>query len=328
METVCSGGDAGVCRIGTPGERKRKAGLLAIAAVAMVVTAGASGARAGGAAETACRATKARAAGKLALARLKAFGANERKPNPARLAQALSKAQARYEKAVEAAERRAPCCPNGGAGETIGGLTEGFVTAVLAGMCPATTTTIGAGSTTTTTTTLPPAGPGLVITEVMYDPAGADDGFEWVELKNTGSAAVDLAGFSLGWGGVDYAAATLQLGGRVPAGGVFVVGGPESDASNALPRYDQPGDFAPDLQNAGSAGDGIALFAIPADAITPASVPIDAVVYGPNNDSGLIGPSGTAGPPDVADAPAGSSIERSAGGWQVQSAPTPNRTPF
>jgi hypothetical protein len=301
-----------------------------VAVMTTVVTVGAPATHAGVAPETTCRAAKARAAGKLALARLKAFGANERRPNPVRLAQALSKAQARYEKAVESAGRRAPCCAgSGGEGESLDGLTEGFVTAVLGGVCPATTTTIGSGSTTTTTTTLPPAGSGLVIAEVMYDPASADDGFEWVELKNTGGVAIDLSEFSLGWGGADYASGTLQLGGRVPAGGVFVVGGPGSDVSNAEPAYDLTTDFAPDLQNAGSTGDGIALFAIPADAITPTSVPIDAVVYGSNNDSGLIGPSGSAGPPDVDDAPAGSSIERlpGVGSWQVQSVPTPNRTP-
>ena len=38
---------------------------------------------------------------------------------------------------------------------------------------------------------------GLVITEVMADPEGADDGLEWFEIHNASSEAIDLAGFDL-----------------------------------------------------------------------------------------------------------------------------------
>ncbi len=326
MWSVCSREVESARRVGERRDGRRSARLVVVVAI---VVACVSAARAGVAPEMACKGIKAKAVGKLSLALLKAFGANEKKPNAGKLEQALSRARARYMKAVEAADNRAGCCGSVGDAETVGVLTDGFVAGVLAGLCPGSTTTIGS-STTTTTTTLPPAGPGLVIAEVMYDPASADDGLEWVELKNTGRTPVDLSGFSLGYGGADYTAGTLQLSGSVPSGGVFVVGGPGSDASNAQPVYDLVADLAPDLQNGGDVGDGVALFALPAEAITSTSVPVDAVVYGPNNDGGLIDARGTAGPPDVADAPAGSSIERStaAGAWQVQSAPTPNTTPF
>lgn len=46
--------------------------------------------------------------------------------------------------------------------------------------------------------------------------------------------------------------------------------------------------FSPDLQNTGSAGDGVALFDVPAASITGSTVPVDAVIYGPNNNNGLI----------------------------------------
>jgi len=39
----------------------------------------------------------------------------------------------------------------------------------------------------------------LQITEVMYNPAGNDTGREWVELYNSGSAAVTLTAGTNGW---------------------------------------------------------------------------------------------------------------------------------
>ncbi|MCP4662152.1 MAG: hypothetical protein GY856_42660 [bacterium] len=62
--------------------------------------------------------------------------------------------------------------------------------------------------------------------------------------------------------------------------------------------------------------------------VTASTVPIDAVVYGSNNNNGLIDETGSANPPEVGDAPGGSSIERTnlAGSWQIQSSPTPNST--
>jgi hypothetical protein len=74
----------------------------------------------------------------------------------------------------------------------------------------------------------------------------------------------------------------------------------------------------------------VALFDVPASQITSTTVPIDAVVYGPNNTNGLIDENGKASPPEVGDAPAGSTIERVdlAGAWQIQATPSPNATPL
>ncbi len=167
---------------------------------------------------------------------------------------------------------------------------------------------------------------GLVLSEVFYDASGSDDGLEWVELYNSGATAIDLSGFSLGNGGTDYTYSKVQLSGTIAPGATFLVGGPTSGAANAAPVFDLAVDFNPDFQNSGSAADGVALFDVPAASLTPSTVPIDAVVYGPVNTSGLIDETGAAGPPEVADAPAGSSIERTdlAGSWQVQGSPTPN----
>ena len=92
----------------------------------------------------------------------------------------------------------------------------------------------------------------LVISEVFYDRIGSDGGFEWVELFNGTQALIDLSGFSLGFGGNDYSDSTLGLSGIVDMGAYFVLGGPQSDATNGAPVFDLVVDFSPDIQNAGS----------------------------------------------------------------------------
>src|SRR5690606_23941933 len=99
---------------------------------------------------------------------------------------------------------------------------------------------------------------------------------------------------------------------------------PVSSAANGSPVFGQALDFFPDIQNSGSPGDGVALFAIPAASITPSSVPIDAVIYGPDNFNGLLDETGAAGAVDVADAGEGGSIQRTASGWRTQSTPDPS----
>jgi len=165
----------------------------------------------------------------------------------------------------------------------------------------------------------------VILTEVMYDPTGSDGGWEWVELYNTTSTAIDLSGLSLGAGGGDYTKSIVQLSGTIAPLSTFVVGGPNAGTGNGSPTYDQVYDFSPDLQNSGTLADGVALFNVRAAFITPTMVPIDAVVYGTSNDDGLIDETGTANAPEVADVSGGSSIERTdlAGAWQAQATPNP-----
>ena len=105
----------------------------------------------------------------------------------------------------------------------------------------------------------------------------------------------------------------VQLSGTVQPGATFVVVGSTSNAANGNPVLDLAVNFTPDFQNSGTAGDGVALFNVPASAVTAATVPIDAVVYGPNNNNGLIDESGTANAPEVGDVQA----ERPWAGAQV-----------
>jgi beta-lactamase superfamily II metal-dependent hydrolase len=170
----------------------------------------------------------------------------------------------------------------------------------------------------------------LVLSEVLYDPSGADDGLEWVELYNASGEEVCLDGLSLGWGGSDYTYGGLDLQGTVAAGATFVAGGPTSSSANASPAFDQTANLGPDLQNSGSTADGVALFLLPVSGVSSGTVPYDAVVYGGSNGSCLMDETGACGAVDVGDAPAASSVERTglAGAWQVQGAPTPNATPL
>lgn len=170
----------------------------------------------------------------------------------------------------------------------------------------------------------------LLLSEVLYDVSGSDNGYEWVELYNASGSDVCLAGMSLGWGGSDYTYGGLDLSGTVTAGSTFVVGGTTSAGANGNPTFDQAADLSPDVQNGGSTADGVALFTVGAASVTSSTVPYDAVIYGTSNGSCLLDPSGSCGAVDVGTASAGSSIERTTlgGGWQTQSSPTPNATPL
>ena len=169
---------------------------------------------------------------------------------------------------------------------------------------------------------------GLVISEVFYDRAGADNGFEWVELFNGTSVPINLSGFSLGFGGNKFSSSTLGLSGIVDKDAFFVLGGPVSDVTNGSPLYDLIVDFSPDIQNAGTTADGVALFNLLETEITMTSVPLDAVIYGGSNDSQLIDADGLVLPPMVADAPSGASIERLSNSlWVINIQPSPGLGP-
>ena len=164
----------------------------------------------------------------------------------------------------------------------------------------------------------------LVISEVFYDRPGSDSGFEWVEVFNGTPLPINLSGFSLGFGGNDYSSATLGLNGTVDGGDYFVLGGPFSDATNGSPFYQLVVDFSPDLQNAASVADGVALFNVLANQIVASSIPIDAVIYGGANDNQLVDADGQVVAPMVADAASGASIERiSVTGWTIAPQPSP-----
>jgi hypothetical protein len=165
---------------------------------------------------------------------------------------------------------------------------------------------------------------GLVISEVLYDLPGVDAEQEWVELYNGGARELNLAGFSIAYGGTSWTSGNYELMGTLAAGDCVVVGGPASAAGNGNPQFIIARDFAPDIQNSGTRADGVAIFNLPAAEVTANSVPIDTVLYGRENSSQLIGSDGQVlAEVDVGDSPASSSIERIGEVWSINPAPSP-----
>ncbi len=89
---------------------------------------------------------------------------------------------------------------------------------------------------------------GLLVNEVVYDPSGADDGLEWVELCNNGSATIDLTGYTIENAGASYGEVYTFAGGTLEPGGYLVVGGGSTTHA---------GSFDPNLQNGGTSTDGL-----------------------------------------------------------------------
>jgi hypothetical protein len=185
----------------------------------------------------------------------------------------------------------------------------------------------GTGDATSTGTAI--CGP--LVVEVFYDAEGGDDMLQWVELYNPCAEPIDLSTWTLGWGGVDYGPPRVKgLPGTVEAGGCFVVGGPTADASNGQPTYQYADDFAPGLDLALEAGGGVALFDAPSDEVDATTVPIDAVVYGPDNANALIDETGRpVAAPHVGNPATGGSIQRTSATatWVTAETPAPNDCP-
>ncbi|MFT7522081.1 MAG: hypothetical protein ACI9MC_004233 [Kiritimatiellia bacterium] len=118
----------------------------------------------------------------------------------------------------------------------------------------------------------PNASTDVVINEILANPDGDDEGFEWIELYNPGSSAVSVAGWGFASAGkpdqqldIDF---TLPGGAKVEAGGYYVVGGNWVEEADDRLRFT--------IGN-GTSGDTLALFDCEHNRI-------DTVVYGDNND--------------------------------------------
>lgn len=96
-----------------------------------------------------------------------------------------------------------------------------------------TLTASGPGGPISRTATVEVVGVGdVVVTEVMFDPAGvADTAGEWFEVTNVAGAAIDLAGFLLRSGTATYTVPTTATD-TVPVSGWFVFGINASSAAN------------------------------------------------------------------------------------------------
>jgi hypothetical protein len=164
---------------------------------------------------------------------------------------------------------------------------------------------------------------GLLLAELFYYAAGGDGGRQWVKLSNASSVPIDLSQYSLGAGTSSYRELTAPLDGELLPGACFIVGGPESSGHNGWPHYSQVIQFAPTIPHAGAdSAAGVALFDV-ATANT-GTLPLDAVVYGARNQSGLVRPDGSVALPDAAETRANRSLVRTSSGWRESMLPTPN----
>lgn len=143
--------------------------------------------------------------------------------------------------------------------------------------------------------------PGLVISEILPNPAGTDSPFEWIELVATSNIDFTTTPYTVvcnnsaatmnGWiegGTITYA---FQLNsGTVNRGDVVYVGGTSMAPNGTKIRVINTATTGGDgfgnaasggvVGNGGSNGDGIAVFNLPVASITNSSVPVDALFYG------------------------------------------------
>jgi hypothetical protein len=170
-----------------------------------------------------------------------------------------------------------------------------------------------------------------VLAEVVYNPAADPDELQWVKLYNPCPNEIDLADYTLAWGGTFYSEGgrSFELSGMVASGDCFITGGPTSSVLNGDPTIDLGEDFSPSFDVAAVTGNGAALYNLPASSIDGNTTPLDAVIYGDNNDNDLLDSTGVA-PADamVANPAMGGSIQRDdETTWSVSVSAAPNTCP-
>ncbi len=79
--------------------------------------------------------------------------------------------------------------------------------------------------------------PDLIISEIMYNPVGADEGHEWVEILNRGTTSVDLGVLKFREGGTNHGL-ILEAGSEtLAAGGYAVIANGSSTFFNDFPDF-------------------------------------------------------------------------------------------
>jgi hypothetical protein len=163
-----------------------------------------------------------------------------------------------------------------------------------------------------------PSPGGVLVNEILVDPSGDDQGFEWFELYNSSDSDISVAGWWVAMAGqYDQIEDTdFRFGGGVvvPAKGFLLVGGAEVESADVV------GSFS---MGNGSGGDGFLLYDCE-DAL------LDVVVYGSDNTDGIPNEEGI--PRDPVGAPGNDeSVARRVDGedtqevadWYIDHSPTP-----
>lgn len=167
---------------------------------------------------------------------------------------------------------------------------------------------------------------GLVISEILFDSGGPDNGRQWIEIYNGNSTAVDLSQYSILWGRNSLANSVALASVMLAPGSTFLIGGPASGTYNGTPTYDQVYNFGPDLYDGSHVWqeDAVALL------YEPTATVMHIVVYGGNgfvtvftDEQGAL-----ATAVDVNALNPGQSLEyQGADTWLVQGTPTPGLVP-
>lgn len=169
----------------------------------------------------------------------------------------------------------------------------------------------------------PATGDTVVLNEILVNPEGEDDGYEWIELYNPTSEPVRVDGWGISAAGkadqIGIIEASLPGGVVVPAGGYLVFGGESVESVDVVVPLE--------LGN-GSDGDAVILYDCEDQRV-------DSVLYGSSNADGMTDDSGQV--PEMAfvtDPGSGETLARiedgvdSDGGddWFVDGSPTPGST--
>ena len=166
---------------------------------------------------------------------------------------------------------------------------------------------------------------GLEIAEVMADPSGADDGLQWIKIRNTSNVAFNLNNYQLRAGENNYNLVVADLNSyTIPAGGCAVIGGPTQSSTNGAPNFTQLLNFTPDLPNTGTQAAGFALFEQNATPVDGILAPVDTMLVGAINNSRLIGPDAEIASPYCSAPIPGKSVRRTSSSTCEQAQMQPN----
>ncbi len=111
----------------------------------------------------------------------------------------------------------------------------------------------------------------------MYDPAGTDTGYEWIELHNISSQSINLSGWTIQIAGTSFKT-SATLSGEIPPNTLFLICEPSVlNCDLAVPKLA--------FQNGGGATDGIQI-------VNSSNVVIDTVLYDSPNINNLTDESG------------------------------------
>ncbi|MBN2830482.1 MAG: lamin tail domain-containing protein [Candidatus Cloacimonetes bacterium] len=135
----------------------------------------------------------------------------------------------------------------------------------------------------------------IVINELCYDPAGSDEGYEWIELYNNGNEEVNLIGWNISTGGADFNHDYTFTSIIIRPGRFIVVA--EDGVENAHIHTNL------DFQNATDAVDGVRLS-------SPSGDYTDTILYGDANLNNLFDDNQAVGTSFAPDVPQGCSLAR------------------